>query len=477
MKWPRLILALSLLISLYPLTAQAATTLSVSPGSVQTEIGKTFSVNININAGEAINAASGTVSYPTAILDVSSISLSGSIFSFWTDTPSSGSSITFGGGLPNPGHVGSGKLFSITFKAKAAGSGTISITNGKVLANNGSGSNVFSSASSSSVSVGEQLAGLSISSSSHPSQSKWYKTRQLILNWSKPSDVTNFEYSLSGPTSKNDSTAGNSVTFNDLEDGVWTFKLTGKSKKGDRSATFKAQIDNVAPEKFTVEVKSSGKTDPFPILIYSATDALSGIDRYEIVIGNSEAKTTTETTYKTERQTPGKKTVKVIAYDKAGNSTEATTEFEIEGFPGPVITDYSRFVSVLQPVELKGKALFEARIDLYVNGKKEAEFMVKDNLIDPSTATNLKDGDEANWVYTYKGTLLPGKHSFYATQTKPDSSLGLTSRQDIFRAVTTKPNCKGNALVCGISAYHNFRLPVSLRARYNSGSQSGHLAS
>lgn len=426
--------ALIICLSIFPAvpTFAAGATMSVSPSSVSATVGKTFTVGIYVNAGQAINAGSGTITYSSNILEATSVSTAGSIFTFWTDYPSAGGSIKFGGGLPNPGHVGSGKMLSVTFKVKASGGGSISITGGSALANDGSGTNIFTGASGASVNGGggaaaaPTVAGISISSKSHPSQSAWYKDRTVSLSWNKPSDVTSFSYQLSGGSNKSATTTATSIVFDDLVDGVSTFRLTGKSTKGDRTASFQIQIDNVAPEPFTVGVTQSSNTDPFPTFSYPAKDALSGIDRYTITIDGQEPKDQTESSFKADRQTPGTRTIKVVAFDKAGNTTEASTKFTVEGFPGPVISSISRFVSVLQPITLKGTALAQTKIYLFVNGKKEAEFITRENLTDDqkkkADASVIKDDEVVEWTYTYKGLLLPGKHEFYAVQIKPDTS-------------------------------------------------------
>lgn len=425
--------ALIIGLSIFPaVPARAAgATMSVSPSSVSAAVGKTFTVNIFVNAGQAINAGSGTITYSNNILEATSVSTTGSIFTFWTDYPAAGGSIKFGGGLPNPGHVGSGKMLSVTFRVKASGGGSISITGGSALANDGSGTNIFTGASGASVNGGggtaapaPSVAGISVSSKSHPNQSSWYKERTLSLSWTKPSDVTSFTYSLSGGASA--TTTATSIAFDNLGDGTHTFQITGKSTKGDRSTTFKANIDNVAPEPFTVGVTQSSNTDPFPTFSYPAKDVLSGIDYYMVTIDGQEPIKQTESSFKADRQTPGTRTIKVVAFDKAGNTTEASTKFTVEGFPGPVISSISRFVSVLQPITLKGTALAQTKIYLFVNGKKEAEFITRENLTDDqkkkADASVIKDDEVVEWTYTYKGLLLPGKHEFYAVQIKPDTS-------------------------------------------------------
>lgn len=404
----------------------AGATLAVSPGSVTTQPGKTFTVAVEVVAGEPINSASGVVNYNTSVLQATAVSLSGSAFTLWTDTPAAGSKITFGGGLPTPGLVGTGKLFTITFKALAAGSASISFSGGKILANDGQGTNVYTGASSGNVTVSQVLVDLMVSSSTHPSQNKWYTVTTANLSWNQPSDITGYTYSLSGPTTKTGTGNNGTVSFPGLTEGRWSFQLTGHSAKGDRTASFGLQIDTTPPAAFTVTTKQISDTDPYPIASFAATDSLSGIDHYEVTAGDQTAKNTVEASLKLDRQLPGTRKITVKAVDKAGNATSASADFSIKGFPGPKITDYDKFVSVLQPVSLTGTALFGATVRLFVDGKPAVEFPVKENLSNHqrqlADASKYQDGDVVEWNYFYKGTLLPGLHPVSAIQIKPDTS-------------------------------------------------------
>lgn len=454
--WLNRLVGLSLIAQLLaPLPVQAAgASLSISPGSVSTEVGKTFSVNVMVNAGEAINAASGTVKFPSNLLQGVSVSQSGSIFTLWTDNPSiSSDSVPFGGGLSNPGHVGSGKMFSISFKAKAAGSGSISITGGKVLANDGLGTNVYSGASSASITVGSPpptLAAPTISSSSHPDQSKWYQAKDLAVSWNKPTGATSLKYSLtssSSSVSKSDTTTTTTTTFQNLSDGEWTFTVTAVYPSGERSTSFKAQIDTAPPGEVAVKVNQKSPTDPRPTLEYSAADSLSGIDHYEIMIDGGTAVSTTETTYQLPRQTPGTKTVVVKAIDKAGNHSEKSTTFVVEGFPGPVLLSVNKYVSVLQPIDIEGKGLFGAETTIFIDGKSAGDFIVKDHLKNPGTSVELKADSEVVWTYRLPVTLLPGVYKITANQTKEDGSESNLSNELSTRVLWSSVSLGGGLIV------------------------------
>ncbi len=108
---------------------------------------------------QAMNAVSGTLTYPGS-LSVVSINRNGSIIDFWTDEPTAvGGSIRFEGIVLNPGYQGSGgTLFSVTFSGKKTGLASLGFNDAAILANDGLGSNIIISAGTGSIRVGGALA-------------------------------------------------------------------------------------------------------------------------------------------------------------------------------------------------------------------------------------------------------------------------------------------------------------------------------
>jgi hypothetical protein len=132
-----------------PLKASAAT-LYITPSSGAYRVGDLFSMLINVNtSGKAINAASGQLNFDNSKFEVSSMGYSSSIFTLWTQEPTfsnAAGSVTFSGGLPNPGFTGpSGAILRVTFKPKAQGQATVNFVSGSVLANDGKGTNILDS--------------------------------------------------------------------------------------------------------------------------------------------------------------------------------------------------------------------------------------------------------------------------------------------------------------------------------------------
>ncbi len=147
--------------SFVPYLADAAI-FSLAPSTNAYRVGDTFAVGVYVEElDQAINAASGVISFPTSRLEVVSISKSGSILSLWVREPSfsnTAGTVVFEGIVPNPGFAGaSGRLLTITFKVKTAGTDTISFSSGSLLANDGHGTNILNKFGTARVTLSDAL--------------------------------------------------------------------------------------------------------------------------------------------------------------------------------------------------------------------------------------------------------------------------------------------------------------------------------
>src|SRR3989344_4849624 len=92
-----------------PVLAHAAT-LGFSPSSGSYTVGSVVTANIYVSsADQAMNAASGAISFPSDKLEVTSLSKTGSIFTLWVQEPSfsnSAGTVNFEGIALNPGFTG-----------------------------------------------------------------------------------------------------------------------------------------------------------------------------------------------------------------------------------------------------------------------------------------------------------------------------------------------------------------------------------
>jgi len=132
-------------------TAEAAT-LYFSPSSGSYNANQTFQVNVLVSsADQPVNAYSGTISFTQQNIEVVSILQTGSIVNFWAQNPSFSNAdgrINFEGVTFNPGFQGQGgRVITITFKAKAAGTAVLTLTESAVLAADGLGTNVLKTTS------------------------------------------------------------------------------------------------------------------------------------------------------------------------------------------------------------------------------------------------------------------------------------------------------------------------------------------
>ena len=314
------IILLSLFLGLFPFGAEAAI-LNFSPSSGEYAVGGVFSVSVFVSsADQAMNAASGAVSFPADKLEVISLSKTGSIFTLWVQEPSfsnSAGTINFEGIALNPGFTGiGGKLITVNFKAKAAGAATLNFSSGSVLANDGKGTNIlanlgsaqFSLAAASAAStapssvsktttpfvVPSALSAPKISSPTHPDQTEWYAKKDAKFTWPVPAGATRVrllvgKIPLAIPTVVY-SPAISEREVTNFEDGIWYFNSQFRNSGGwGEVAHFKLQIDTQPPKPFAIKFIDGNKTEnPKPTVVFDTTDSLSGIDYYKIKIGEGD---------------------------------------------------------------------------------------------------------------------------------------------------------------------------------------------
>lgn len=123
-----LVLSVSLLTSLFPsaLALADSNQLYVTPQASQMSINTSLPVNIKAYASsDSPGNVNGTITYPANLLQVTSISVSGSSYGSPTITQGSGTIGFSGTGNTNTGLA---QIFSITFKTTAAGKATVAFS-------------------------------------------------------------------------------------------------------------------------------------------------------------------------------------------------------------------------------------------------------------------------------------------------------------------------------------------------------------
>jgi len=380
---------------LAPISAHAAA-LNFSPPSGSYIVGSTFSVNITVeSADQAMNAASGIVSFPWDKLEVVSISKQGSIFSLWPAEPSFSNNqgtVSFEGIVLNPGYTGaSGKILTITFRARNTGQANLNFSTGSVLANDGTGTNILKGlrvAVLTLTSAGETPLvpqaktpvatsnAPSITSPTHPDQTKWYTDNTPEFSWELPQGAFEVRTFIGKSPASNPSVSYvppiSKKKIDELPDGTYYFALQVRTAAGWSAVSrYLVNIDTTPPKPFSISFRDGNSgLNPQPVVSFNTTDNGSGIRHYEVKVG-SDAKPVKATSaqsslYELPPQVPGTYTLFVSAADNAGNIRNNSAEFTIEGIDVPVITYYPETVQVGDVVKIRGTTYPSSDVSVYI---------------------------------------------------------------------------------------------------------------
>jgi len=168
-----------------------------------------------------------------------------------------------------------------------------------------------------------------VKSSTHPDSAKWYSNNNPAFSWSFPSGVTGVSYlvadkATSNPGPKSDGLV-DQASFAGIADGTQYFNIKfNQNGTWGPIAHYQFNIDTVSPAGFTIHSVTSD--DIQPQITFETTDALSGIDHYEIRVGDNGSWTALAADqagkpFHVSFDRLGTQTVYVKAIDKAGNET------------------------------------------------------------------------------------------------------------------------------------------------------------
>lgn len=363
-----------------------AADVGISPSSGSYSVGQSFTVTIQTNPqGKSVNAVESQLSFDNTKLSVTNVSKTGSVFSLWTTEPTfsnTAGTITFGGGSPTPFSAKS-NLASVTFKVLKEGTAAVTVSTASVLAADGLGTDVYTGPSNASYTItgvatptqtpptetptknpettntGDSNAAITFGDPPRAPEAGstvfldpevWYATKVGIFTWEVPFDVDELALDISTssefePITKYDPPIDQLALNQELLiDGVQYLTMQYKNQVGWGAVLHrKLLIDTLPPEPFTINVRAGNSATAFPLLTFEANDVTSGIRKYELSIANGE---TTEISpdeakigYLLKNLEDGTYTVKVVAYDFAGNKTESTVAVLITaGWHPPIET-------------------------------------------------------------------------------------------------------------------------------------------
>ncbi|MDP2703929.1 MAG: hypothetical protein Q8P01_01775 [bacterium] len=405
-----------------------------SPSSGSYAVGSTLSAAVYVSsAGQAMNAASGVISFPSDKLEVTSLSKTGSIFSLWVQEPSfsnSAGTVNFEGIALNPGFTGAnGKLITVNFRVKAAGVAALNFSSGSVLANDGQGTNILSSLGNAQFSLGGAVEpgapeattpgepgtpqAPEISSPTHPDPAKWYPLDTAKFAWALPADATGARLLVGRIPNAVPTVAYipaiNVKELDKLEDGIWYFSVRLRNGAGWGSISrFRFQIDIEKPTRFDLsEVRRADLTEPRAKFIFDASDKTSGIDHYEIQIGNESPQVWRDDgshRYETPALGSGNYTLIAKAVDKAGNSLANSAEFVVEALESPTITDYPRELASGEILSIKGKTKYpDAQVNIFLQQEK-----------DEAKSYSVKSDKDGRFTFVAEDRLSSGIYTAWA---------------------------------------------------------------
>lgn len=423
----------------------AGGTMYFSPSTKGVTPGTTFTVNVLVNTGgQAINAAEATIAFPSNLLSLQSISKNGSVFTLWAVEPagSNGSgTITFSGGLPSPGFSGgSGRIISLVFRAVKAGSAKLTISGAQLLANDGLGTNIFSGAGNAVFTIAEEQQepqptpqpsrpAPTITATSHRDQNAWSPQRTVQATWRAGSGALGyhaiFDQTATTVPSESSSSAETSFSRENLADGIWYLHVRARYDGGwSSTAHYAFRIDATSPEPFQMTLTHEKETDRTVTLDFAATDATSGIDRYEVKVDDGTFYTAISPVGIGDLL-PGTHTFVVRAYDKAGNTAETKETVEVIGPPAPLVFLVDSDNAILTadavltlllgtPIRLHGYAKLGDTIRIVVRSAESVFAFPVEDIIDPSPIEPAPPGFTA-WKVELRPDLSPGDHEIHVT--------------------------------------------------------------
>ncbi len=345
----------------------------VSPSTGTYTKGQTFTTTIQVNPqGKSVNAVEAKLNFDNTKFAVVSVSKTGSAFSLWTTEPTfsnSAGTIDFGGGSPTPFSARS-NLVTVTFRTLAEGSGNVGVSTASVLAADGLGTNVYTGAQSGTFTISAGATPPPVTPTEEPAEEepeeepeeeddnaaitfgdpprapeagstvfldpeKWYATKNGLFTWETPFDVDELALDISTSSDFNPVTQYDppidEIALSDelLDDGIQYLTMQYKNQVGWGAILHrKIMIDTIPPEKFTINVRAGNLPTAFPLLTFEAQDGISGIERYEMTIADGEPIPVTpdeaKLGYLIKDLEDGTYTIRVTAYDLAGNKTESS---------------------------------------------------------------------------------------------------------------------------------------------------------
>lgn len=136
----------------------SASNLNLVSNSSTFEVGKSFTIQVNVSGNVPFNAVSSSIQVDPTILTIESVSKIGSLVGFWAVEPNFSNStgqVNFEGVIIGTSQIISGNILSIRLRPVKSGITRISFKSGQILANDGSGTDIVESLNSLGLNISE----------------------------------------------------------------------------------------------------------------------------------------------------------------------------------------------------------------------------------------------------------------------------------------------------------------------------------
>lgn len=177
--------------------------------------------------------------------------------------------------------------------------------------------------------IATEGAQIGFMSATHPDENAWYQSRDVTVSWDAEAlsgyrVTVGYDQSPQGPAEQ--LVTGGTWSFTVPSDGVWYVHFRAVSPSGAIiTRDFRIQIDSTPPRMVVPVTEQDNVPSSFPnSLIFGAIDDTSGIAYYDIFIDGAFVASTTANQWPLPTLSVGQHTFKIVAYDRAGNSTSGS---------------------------------------------------------------------------------------------------------------------------------------------------------
>jgi hypothetical protein len=326
-------------------------TLKIQPQSGVFAKGYEQQLSIIVQAGgESINSVSAVLHFNPEVLQVKNISINRSICPADTflekDIDNQEGSVHIVCVIPGAGFSDlRGVVADVTIMPIAMGDAALTFDEGtEVLAQDGLGTNVLRSTTGGfyrvfpkenfSAPFSSTLSVIPFSET-HENSSRWYNSKNILINWQKVEGADEYIYELSEddtPTIENPiSTTNTSISLTAPHDGIFYFKLA--AKKGDvttETSSFTIKIDTTPPSLPVIRASSIsiGKGDVVRFEL-SSDDDMSGLQPSFYVKIDNNLRLPTFSKLFIPFDTAGNHTVNVRVFDQAENYSDSEINIKV----------------------------------------------------------------------------------------------------------------------------------------------------